>query len=83
MKICYCYLEKKQTDIWNIIIKPIKKYYQDFIEGYEKAHPSLNKHEYQSRYNKEWVRLKPDLVNGNESDFKRVRLTEAPEALWF
>ena len=32
---------------------------------------------------KEWAKLKPDLVNGNESDFKRVRLTEAPKALWF
>ena len=34
-------------------MNPIKKYYQDFIEAYQKAHPSLNKHEYQNRYNKE------------------------------
>ena len=64
-------------------MKPIKKYYQDFIEAYQKTHPSLNKKECQNRYNKEWVKLKPDLVNGNESDFKRVRLPEAPEISWF
>ena len=64
-------------------MKPIKKFYQDFIKAYQKAHPSLNKQKCQNRYNKEWVKLKPGLVNGNESDFKRVRLTEAPEALWF
>ena len=64
-------------------MNPIKKYYQDFIEVYQKAHPSLNKQECQSRYNKEWAKLKPDLVHGNESDFKQIRLTEAPEALWF
>ena len=43
----------------------------------------LNKQECQNRYNKEWAKLKPGFVNGNESDFKRVRLVEAPEALWF
>ena len=64
-------------------MKPIKKYYQDFIEACQKVHPSLNKQECQNRYNKEWEKLKPDLVNGDESDFKRVRLTEAPQALWF
>ena len=64
-------------------MKPIKKYYQDFIEACQKAHPSLNKQECQNRYNKKWEKLKPDLVNGDESDFKRVRLTEAPQALWF
>ena len=64
-------------------MKSIKKYYQDFIEAYQKAHPNLNKQECQNRYDKEWAKLKPSLVNGNESGFKRVRLTEAPEALWF
>ena len=64
-------------------MNPIKKYYQDFIEAYQKAHPSLNKQECQSRYNKEWAKLKPDFVHGNEPDFKQIRLTEAPEALWF
>ena len=61
-------------------MKPIKKYYQDFIDAQQKAHPSLIKQECQNRYNKEWAKLKPELVNGNESDFKRVRLTKA---LWF
>ena len=43
-------------------MNPIKKYYQDFIEVYQKVRPSLNKQECHNRYDKEWAKLKPDLV---------------------
>ena len=63
--------------------EPNKEILSRLYWTYQKAHPSLNKQECQSRYNKEWAKLKPDFVHGNEPDFKQIRLTEAPEALWF